>query len=75
MASLTLKITIPDGKVPQATAAFLARHPKPTEGPASSLSDKLWFQAWVQRVVNRELQLGKRQLDAPAPDTTDYFTP
>jgi hypothetical protein len=75
MPDLVLTITISDLKVPQAKAAFLARHPKPTdtEHPDYGLTDKEWFEAWISAKVNRELQLGKRDLDTPAADKTDYF--
>lgn len=76
MADLTLTITIKDLKVTAAKAAFLAMHPRPTdsEHPDFELSDKALFEKWLSAKVNRELQLGKRMLDAPAPDTTDYFS-
>ena len=75
MADLTLTITIPDTKVSDAKAAFLARHPKPTDDthPQFGLNDKQWFEHWISAKVNRELRLGKAQLNAPAPDETDYF--
>ncbi len=76
MAALSLTITIPDTKVAVAKAAFLKRRPKPTdsEHPDFGLSDKAWIEKVISSMVNREIQLGKRELDAPAPDSTDYFT-
>lgn len=76
MADLTLTITIVDLKVPQAKLAFFAKHPRPTdeEHPDFGLSDKELFEKWLSGKVNRELQLGQRQLDTPPPDTTDYFS-
>ncbi len=75
MADLTFTLTIPDAKVAAAKAAFLARRPKPTEEPDSLLTDKQWIEKVISKMVNREIQLGKAQLDAPAPDSTDYFEP
>ena len=75
MADLTLNITIPDAKVAAAKAAFLKRHPKPTdsEHPDFGLSDKQWLEKWISGKVNREINLGKRELDTPTPNDQDYF--
>ncbi len=75
MADLTLNITIPDANVIEAKAAFLKRNPKPTDEdhPDFGLNDKQWLEKWISQKINREIQLGKREMDTPVVSDKDYF--